>query len=188
MFDLDNISHNCCLWPKGVSWSWPKVISLRSRLHCIHTLKWCLGLNSSLSCSILIIFYTIVFPNPRVRHDLDRMSYLKGQGHSTLIANICVRSITDYCHVWCSWYLTHLYCDLHSGSYRIAGYVCGYKFLRFGHRIDRINFCGFYFCGGRSKRNNFCGSNVGLIKGSFYSIKSSVVCHLYMTLNMPWPN
>ena len=117
MLDLDNISHNCCLWPKGVSWLWPKVISLRSRLHCIHTLKWCLGLNSSLPCSILIIFYTIVFPDPRVRHDLARMLYLKGQGHSTLIANICFRSITDYCHVWCSWYLTHLYCDLHSGSY-----------------------------------------------------------------------
>ena len=40
--------------------------------------------------------YTIVFPDPRVRHDLDHRSYLKGQGHSTLIANICVRSITDH--------------------------------------------------------------------------------------------
>ena len=60
-------------------------------------------------------------------------------------------------------------------TYRIAGYFCGYKFLRFGHKIDWINFCGFYFCGWRSKRNNFCGSNIGLIKGiSSWHLKSSV--------------
>ena len=63
--------------------------------------------------------------------------------------------------------------------YRIAGYFCGYKFLRFGPIIDWINFCGFYFCGRRSKRNNFCGSNIGLIKGRIDSIKSRVVWHLY---------
>ena len=49
-------------------------------------------------------------------------------------------------------------------TYRIAGYFCGYKFLRFGHRIAWINFYGFYFCGRRSKGNNFCGPNNGLIK------------------------
>ena len=68
---------------------------------------------------------------------------------------------------------------LKKATYRIAGYFCGYKFLRFGHKIDWINFCGFYFCGRRSKRNNFCGSNIGLIKGIFDSIKSRVVWHLY---------
>ena len=56
--------------------------------------------------------------------------------------------------------------------YRIAGYFCGYKFLRFSHRIDWINFCGFYFCGRRSKRNNFCGVDPisGLSKGTLIAL------------------
>ena len=37
ILDLDNISHNCCPWTKGVSWPWPKVISLRSLSQCTHT-------------------------------------------------------------------------------------------------------------------------------------------------------
>ena len=45
---LDNISHNCCPGPKGVSWPWPKVISPRSWSQCTHnpnrvrviTAKW----------------------------------------------------------------------------------------------------------------------------------------------------
>ena len=64
-------------------------------------------------------------------------------------------------------------------TYRIAGYFFGYKFLRFGHRMDWIKFCGLYFCGRRSKRNNFWWSNIGLMKGRFDSIKSRVVWHLY---------
>ena len=71
--------------------------------------------------------------------------------------------------------------------YRIAGYFCGYKFLRFGHKIDWINFCGFYFCGRRSTRNNFCESNIRLIKGRFESIKIRVVWHLYSdALEIKW--
>ena len=34
--DLDNISHNCCQWPTGVSWPWPKVISSRLKSQCAH--------------------------------------------------------------------------------------------------------------------------------------------------------
>ena len=34
--DLDNISHNCCPWPTGVSWPWPKVISSRLKSQCAH--------------------------------------------------------------------------------------------------------------------------------------------------------
>ena len=55
---LDNISHNCCPCPKGMSWPWPKVISPRSRSQCIHVYNenLCLGHNSSLPCWIWIIF------------------------------------------------------------------------------------------------------------------------------------
>ena len=34
---LDFASHNCCPWPKNVSWPWPKVISPKSRSQCTHT-------------------------------------------------------------------------------------------------------------------------------------------------------
>ena len=34
--DLDNISHNCCPLPTGVSWPWPKVISSRLKSQCAH--------------------------------------------------------------------------------------------------------------------------------------------------------
>ena len=65
-------------------------------------------------------------------------------------------------------------------TYRIAGYFCGYKFLRFDPRIDWINLCGFYFCDRRSKRKKFCGSKG---KFNFDSIKYRVVWHLYSYKN-----
>ena len=37
--DLDNISHNCCLWPKSVSWPWHKVIHLQGQGHSAHIPK-----------------------------------------------------------------------------------------------------------------------------------------------------
>ena len=111
---MDIISHNCCPWPKGVSWPCPEVISLRSRSECMyiqnlcpldqgHTLyliifkakvtvhtyqKSVSGPNSSLPCWIRIIFHTIVFHYPRVCHDLHQMvilMYILGQGHSAHI-------------------------------------------------------------------------------------------------------
>ena len=58
LLDLDNISHNCCSWPKGVSWPWPKVTSLRPRSQSTHTQNLCPGHKSSLPCWIWIIFHT----------------------------------------------------------------------------------------------------------------------------------
>ena len=84
--DLDIISHNCCPWLTGVSWSWPKVISPRSRSQCTHTGNLCPGHNSSLPSWIWIIFHTIVVHDPGVCHDLDPRSYL--QGHSAHILEI----------------------------------------------------------------------------------------------------
>ena len=43
------------------------------------------GHNSSLSSVTLIIFYTIVFHDPRMCHDFDPRSYLRSQGHSAHI-------------------------------------------------------------------------------------------------------
>ena len=44
-----NILHNCCPWPKGVSWPWTKVKSQRSRSQLnTHSLNLCPGHNSSL--------------------------------------------------------------------------------------------------------------------------------------------
>ena len=78
--DPDDISHTYCPWAKGVSWPWPKVISLMSRSQCTHTQILCPGHNS-MPCWIWIIFHTIVVHGPRVCHDLDPRSYLQGQGH-----------------------------------------------------------------------------------------------------------
>ena len=108
MLDLDNISHNCCPWPKGVSWFWPKVIPPRSRSQCTHTQNPCPGHNSSLPCWIWIIFHTIVVHDPRMCHDLDSRSYLQGQGHSALIHKIHVWAITLHCHVGSGKYFTQL--------------------------------------------------------------------------------
>ena len=68
--------------------------------------------------------------------------------------------------------------------YRIAGYFCGYKFLRFGHRIDWINFTDFISAVDGQREIISADPMSGLSKGSFDSIKSRVICHLYMTLNM----
>ena len=106
--DLDNISHNCCPWPKGVSWPWPKVISPRSRSQCTHTQNPCPGHNSSLQSWSWIIFHTIVVHYPRVCHDLGPRSYLQGQGHSAHIPKICVRVITPNCQVGSGLYFTQL--------------------------------------------------------------------------------
>ena len=115
--NLNNISHNYCQWPTGVSWTRPNVRSLRSTLQSIHTKKWCLGLSSSPPVCILIS-YTFVFPDPRVWHDLDQSSCFKDQGHCTHISKIFVRPITPFCHAWSTCYLTQRYCDFQSESYR----------------------------------------------------------------------
>ena len=52
------------------------------------------------------IFYTIVVHDPRVRHDLERRSYLQGQ--SEHIVKIRVRAITLYCHIGSGQYFTQL--------------------------------------------------------------------------------
>ena len=59
-----------------------------------------------------IIFHTIVVHDPRVCHDLDPRSYLRGQGHTAAIISehileIRVRAITPHCHVG-SGYFTQL--------------------------------------------------------------------------------
>ena len=66
---------------------------------CTHIQNPCPDLNSSLPCWIWIISYTIVLHDLRVCHDLDRRSYLQGQGHSAHIPKICVRAITAHCQV-----------------------------------------------------------------------------------------
>ena len=106
--DLDNISHNCCPWPKGVSWPWPKVISPTSRSQCTHTKNLYAGHYSSLPCWILIIFHTIVVHDLRLCHDLDPRSYHQGQGHSAYILKIRVQAITPLCHVGSGKYSTQL--------------------------------------------------------------------------------
>ena len=58
MLDLDNISHNCSPWPKGVSWPWPRDISQMSRSQYTHTQNMCPGHYSSLPSWIWIIFHT----------------------------------------------------------------------------------------------------------------------------------
>ena len=97
--NLDNISHNCWSWPKGVPWPWTKVISLRSRSQCTYTQKQYPGSNSSFPCWICILFDTIVIVDPRVWHDLDLRSYLQCQGYNAHITAIHVRPITLYFHV-----------------------------------------------------------------------------------------
>ena len=82
-FDLDNISNNFCPWSKGVSWLWPKVISLRSRSQWTHTQNPCPGNNSLLSSWILIVIHTIVIHDPRVCHNLEPRSYLSSRSQCT---------------------------------------------------------------------------------------------------------
>ena len=70
MLDLDNISHNCCPWPKSVSWLWPKVISPRARLQYTYIENLNPGHDSLLQNWIWIIFHTLIVHDPRVCHDL----------------------------------------------------------------------------------------------------------------------
>ena len=95
MLDLDNISHNCCPLPKGVSWPSPKVISPRPRSQCTHIQNLCPGYNSSLPCWISIIFHTILVHDSRVCHDLDLRSYIQGQGHSAHTPEIHIWAVHD---------------------------------------------------------------------------------------------
>ena len=96
---LDNIWNNGCPWPKGSSWSWPKVIFPRLRSQCTQTKNPCLCHKSSPPSRIWIIFHTIVVHEPRVCHYLDPRSYLQGQGHRVHIPKICVQAITPHCLV-----------------------------------------------------------------------------------------
>ena len=92
--DQDNISNNCCPWPKCVSWPYPI-----SRSQCIYTENPCPGHNSSLLSWIWIIFHTIVVNDPRMCHDFYPRSYIQGQGFSAHILEIRVRAITPHCLV-----------------------------------------------------------------------------------------
>ena len=125
--DLDYILHNCCPWLKGVTWPWLKVISPRSRSKCTHTSYLCPGHNSSLPCWVWIIFHTIVVHDLRMCHDLDPKSYLQGQGNSSHIPEICIRTITLYCQIWLGWYLTYLLSMAHGlllwGVFVLLGHV-----------------------------------------------------------------
>ena len=68
MSDLDDISRNCCSGPKGVPWSWLKVIFPRSSPQCTYTDNLCPGHNSSLqSCSWIIVHTLIVHAQGCVR-------------------------------------------------------------------------------------------------------------------------
>ena len=91
-----------------MSWPWTKVISPRSRSQCTHTQNSRPGHNSSLPSWIWIIFHTIVVHDPRVCHDLEPRSYLKGQGHSAHIPKICAWAITPHCQVGSWYYFTQL--------------------------------------------------------------------------------
>ena len=103
--DLNNISQNCCPWPKSVWWPWPRVILVPPRLRSQYTYikNLCSGHNSSLPSWILILFQAIIIQDPRVCHDLDPRSYLQGQGHSAHIPQIRVQAITSHWYVG-SWY------------------------------------------------------------------------------------
>ena len=74
---LDNISHNCCPWPKSVSWPWAKAISSRSQ--CTYTQNCIRTITSNChvgSWSNITQSY----------HDLDSGSFRQGQGHSLHMA------------------------------------------------------------------------------------------------------
>ena len=73
--DLDNISHNCCPWPKDVSWPWPKVINPRSRSQCTHTKDRVRAITPR--CHVGSWYYIT-----QLYHDLDSASHHQGQGHS----------------------------------------------------------------------------------------------------------
>ena len=75
MLEINHVSHNCCPWPKGVSWPWHTVISPRSRSQCTHRKNQCPGHNSLLFCRILIIFHSFVVYYPMVCHDFDPRSH-----------------------------------------------------------------------------------------------------------------
>ena len=108
MLDLDNISHNCCPWTKVIS---PRSRSLYPQSHNPRP-----GHNSLLSCRIWIIFHKIVVlelvHDPKMCHELDRRSYVQGQGHNAYIWQISVWAITSYsltyCYVGFGYYLTQL--------------------------------------------------------------------------------
>ena len=101
MLDLDNISQNCCPWPKVVPWPWTKVTSPRSRSQCAHTGSSYPGHNS---CQVRS--HSIVVNDPKTWHYLDPRSYLQGQGHSTHKTNIFVRPINPKRHVGSGCYFT----------------------------------------------------------------------------------
>ena len=42
--------------------------------------------------------------------------------------------------------ITVVGCGIHNISYRITGFFCGCKFLRFVSKIGTCNFCDFIFC------------------------------------------
>ena len=95
--DLDNISHNCCPWPKGVSWPDPRSYlqgqGLNAHIPKIRVLA------PSLPSLIWITFCTIVVHDPRVCHDLYTRIYLQGQGDSAHMPKIRVQAITPHCQV-----------------------------------------------------------------------------------------
>ena len=68
----------------------------------------CPGHNFLPTFPIWIIFYTIVFHDPRVCHDFDPSSYFQGQGHSAHITKIRVLAIIPHCQVGSGYNFTQL--------------------------------------------------------------------------------
>ena len=98
--DRDNISYNCCPWPKGVSWPWPKVTSLRSRSQWTQTKNSCMGHNSSLPSWIYIIYHTIIsWPWFRVTSLWSRSQFTDC---------IFFQTIAFHGLLWWRWYFTQL--------------------------------------------------------------------------------
>ena len=60
----------------------------------------CHKILSPRSCWISIMFHTIGFHDPRVRHDLNPRYYLQGQGDNAYIEKIIFQAKTHFRNVW----------------------------------------------------------------------------------------
>ena len=119
----NNISRSCCSWPKDVSWSWPKIISLRSRSHCTPTRNLFPGHNSLLRCWIWIIFHTIVVHEPKT-WPWPKVIFPRSKSQYTHNQNFChTVLINPYRHVGSGCYFTQFFHEFDMGH---IYYTCNF--------------------------------------------------------------
>ena len=98
--DLGNISHNCCQWPMGVSWPWPKVMFTVDIYRKSVSGQWLLTAKLDLDN----ISHTCCQWPKGVSWPWPMVIYLRSKSQCAHT----VRAITPHCQVGSWWYFTQL--------------------------------------------------------------------------------